>query len=81
MHYYVDMHGCRYHIDGMTKRTRTELKHKAQDELLSALQVAFYRQFDGVAGDCDDELVDEMSRQIERIDKLFGSEPRSCARS
>lgn len=57
--------------------TRTETKQKAQFELLSAMQIAFEIAHDQHASD---DLVAEMSSQMERVEKLFGYELGSWAR-
>ncbi len=57
--------------------TRTETKQKAQDELMSAMQIAFARAHD--EGTSDD-LAAEMSSQMARVEKLFGYDPGSWRR-
>ena len=52
---------------------RTQTKQTAQNELLSAMQVAFEPTV-------SDELRDEMSRQMARVETLFGYEPLSWQR-
>ena len=54
--------------------TKAEIKHKAQDELLSAMQVAF----NTLAVDSD--LWVEADKQMERVEKLFGYVPGSWNR-
>ena len=49
--------------------TKTEIKQNAQDELMSAMQIAFTRATDESASD---DLVAQMSRQMARVEKLFG---------
>lgn len=55
--------------------TRTELKQKAQDALMSAAQTAFGKD------EVDQELRDEMDQQLQRIERLFGYELGSWGRS
>ncbi len=57
--------------------TRTEQKQQAQNNLMSAMQIAFARAYD--EKDSADSIA-EMSRQMERVEKLFGYEPGSWAR-
>lgn len=56
--------------------TRTEIKHQAQDELLHHMRSAFYAASDE---GWDDELVTELKKQYQRVEKLFGYEPGSGA--
>ncbi len=56
-------------------QTKTQIKQNAQDELMSAMQIAFANK------QHSDELVAEISRQMERVEKLFGYKPGSWARS
>lgn len=65
--------------------TKKELRHKAQDELLSALGVAFARLNDEVEHEITtradaDLLRAEMSKQMARVEKLFGVDPGSSYR-
>lgn len=53
---------------------RTERKQEAQDQLLHGMQVAFARNED------DEELREIMSKQMERVEKMFGYEPGSFTR-
>lgn len=50
------------------KRTKKDIKEEAQDELMSAMQVAF----NNVSTETDREVVKEMDRQFKRVEKLFG---------
>lgn len=54
--------------------SKKETKQKAQDELMLALQTAFYNE------DLTDEEREEMSKQMERIEKMFGYTPGSWLR-
>jgi hypothetical protein len=60
--------------------TKTELKQKAQHELMSAMQAAFY----SIADNYDDETAAELTAaaddQMKRVEKLFGYVPGSWAR-
>ena len=47
------------------KRTKKDIKEEAQDELMSAMQVAFNNV-------SNREVVKEMDRQFKRVEKLFG---------
>lgn len=62
-------------------------KHKAQELLLHAMQIAFVRVIDGNDGDIDkmterekDLLWEQMDKQMARVEKAFGYEPRSFQR-
>ena len=57
--------------------SRTKLKRAAQDRLLEALPVAFERLH---RVDYTAELETEMSRQMERIESLFGYKSGSWGR-
>ena len=57
--------------------TRKETKHQAQAELMSAMQIAFERTPKNPA---EADVTAEMSRQMERVEKLFGYEPGSWVR-
>lgn len=54
---------------------KTERKHEAQEHLMHGLRAAF-----AMADDIDDETRVEMSKQMARIEKLFGYEPFSSPR-
>jgi len=56
---------------------RKEIKHEAQDRLLFGLSAAF--SMAGEAG-ASEEVLEEMSRQMARVEKLFGYEPYSGGR-
>lgn len=58
--------------------TRTELKQTAQNELVSAMQVAFNSVTD--SEEDSPALVEEMNKQFERVEKLFGYVPGSWNR-
>lgn len=62
--------------------TKTEIKHTAQDELLYAAQIAFYSIHEsGKYSDEDAEIIArEASKQLERIEALFGYERGSWKR-
>jgi len=57
--------------------THTETKQKAQDQLMGSLMNAFF-----VAADTgeNETIIKEISKQVERIEKLFGYVPKSWAR-
>ena len=54
--------------------TKTELKTQAKEKLLSFIQHSFYDDT------ISKEMIEEMSKQMERVEKLFGYEPKSWAR-
>lgn len=58
----------------MAKQTKTEVKHSAQDALMSAMQIAFDR------GEDDPAIREEMDKQFQRVEKLFGYVPGSFNR-
>ncbi len=53
---------------------KKQIKERAQDELMHAMQAAFNEL-------TPNELRDEMDKQMERIEKLFGYEAGSWARN
>ena len=62
---------------------KASIKHYAQKELCSALQVAFHNVSEETSdySQADREaILDEMSKQFARIEKLFGYVPRSWHR-
>lgn len=69
------------------KDVRVTPKHKAQEELLHAMQIAFVRLMDGDSEDISnltdrekDLLWDQMNKQMGRVEKLFGFVPGSFQR-
>ena len=59
------------------RTSKREIKEKAQDQLIFGLRSAF-----ALAGDdgvCQ-AVLDEMSKQFERVEKMFGYEPGSNPR-
>lgn len=62
--------------------TKTEIKHKAQDELLHGMQTAFARMADDISlsGEELDLLRIEADKQMSRVEKMFGYEPGSFYR-
>jgi cytochrome c556 len=62
--------------------TKTELKQKAQDMLLAAIGTAFYADASslGISEEERDALMAEMSKQMERIEGLFGYKKNSWLR-
>ena len=57
--------------------TRKETKQQAQAELMSTMQIAFA----GIPKNpAEADVTAEMSRQMERVEKLFGYEPGSWVR-
>lgn len=50
--------------------TKTQIKHEAQRELMSAMMGAFYKMGDNPEE--DPRVVEEARRQVNRIEKLFG---------
>jgi hypothetical protein len=52
--------------------SRTELKHKAQDELLGGMANAILAHLEGAYGEPDKVLLEEMHKQAQRAMKLFG---------
>ena len=61
--------------------TKTEIKQKAQDELMSAMQTAFVAYLERTwRQETSEDLVAEMSRQMARVEKLFGYELGSWQR-
>ena len=60
--------------------TKTEIKQTAQEELLSAMGVAFHRLEEAFAMEKRKEIRDEMSKQMARVEKLFGYKPNSFLR-
>jgi len=63
--------------------TRTEIKYKAQDEILSMIQCSFTSFSErSVLDDCDKKMVlEEMSKQMARVEKLFGYSGHEWMRS
>ena len=57
--------------------TRTETKQQAQAELMSAMQIAFAEP---AKNPKELALRDEMSRQMARVEKLFGYAEHSWVR-
>ena len=57
--------------------SRKEIKQQAQDNLMSAMQIAFLQAHDDHASS---DLISEMSSQMERVEKLFGYDPGSWQR-
>ena len=55
----------------MPKKSKRDIKANAQDELLYALLVPFYKVADGHLF-MDDEEVAEMRKQRDRVARLFG---------
>lgn len=61
--------------------TKTELKHQAQDELMSAMQIAFCRLSDALDKDEDIEALHiAIDHQMARVETLFGYNKYSWAR-
>lgn len=68
--------------------TKTEIKQMAQDELMAAMQTAFNMILDTSSGSCKEDttieeremVMAEASKQMERIEKLFGYTPSSWNR-
>ena len=62
--------------------TKTATKQKAQDELLSAMGLAFQRVADDPSySDAErDNMLSVMSDQMARVERLFGVEQYSFAR-
>lgn len=62
--------------------TKTEIKQEAQDRLMNAVQIAFYKIAEDGEHDENEAktIADEMSKQMERIEKMFGYEPKSWNR-
>lgn len=60
---------------------RKDIKIKAQDELLGGMRAAFHWVEDS---DLDESLLEEikeeMSKQMARVEKLFGVDPYSTSR-
>lgn len=61
--------------------TKTERKQAIQDLLIQSAASAFYKLGDGYTDfEADDELArEEMRKQFQRIEKLFGIVPGSTA--
>lgn len=77
----------------MPKRRRrnplnaTQRREKAQDILMRALGTAFYSIEDRMSREANevdeadvDAMAKEMSKQMERVERLFGYEPKSWPR-
>ena len=70
-----------------TKRdtmTKTALKLAAQQAIVEGISTAFYTIGDDIDNlrtrEENNELLAEMEKQFERVEKLFGFDPGSCAR-
>ena len=62
---------------------KTDAKHRAQDELLSAMGVAFMRIHEDSTDMSDEErqlVLEKMDQQMLRVEKLFGYVPGSWTR-
>jgi len=59
--------------------TKTEIKHTAQDTLMSAMQTAFAGMAEENPEDIED-IMEEMSKQFARVEKLFGYDTGSWSR-
>lgn len=69
------------------KDVKVTPKQKAQEELISAMQIAFVRMSEGGRADIDSmtdrenkAVWEQMSKQMARVEKLFGYEPYSWPR-
>lgn len=67
------------------KDVKVTAKHKAQEQLMRALQIAFVQHMDGHSThgmtQREAEMVwQQMDKQMARIEKLFGYEPNSWNR-
>ena len=62
--------------------TKTERKHEAQRQLMLGMQIAFSAVHEELKhdGQFRSEMLIEMSKQMERIEKLFGYEVGSWNR-
>lgn len=62
--------------------TKNQIKRAAQDQLMAAMQTAFYAIYESgeVAPEDQDAVRDEADRQMRRVEKLFGYEPGSWGR-
>lgn len=69
-------------MKGAEQMTKTEIKYEAQEELLYAMGVAFERVNDDISKtEKDREAIKvEMSKQMARVEQLFGIEPFSTVR-
>lgn len=63
------------------RRSKTQLKQAAQDDLLYYAASAFYAAADNAETRDDPEYAAELRRQFERIEKLFGYVPGSTNHS
>ena len=52
--------------------TRTEIKHKAQDNLLQGMAQTILAHTEGTYGEPDHREIEEMQKQAKRVMKLFG---------
>jgi len=76
-----------YYDHDQDKDVKISAKHKAQAMLLSGIQVAFSRFNEGESADLiqmtDREktlVLDQMDKQMGRVEKMFGFEPGSWMR-
>ena len=61
--------------------TKTQVKHKAQDLLMQAAQLAFsYADNEGLSDEEKEALIAETGKQFARIEGLFGYEKGSWSR-
>ena len=69
--------------DSTDKLTKTEIKAEAKLRLLQAIGTAFYPVYeDGRLSKENAEIVaEEMDKQMERVEKMFGYVPGSFFRS
>ena len=67
----------------MKTHNKTQLRKQAREHLLESLAVAFYRIDEGRygRGDQDEQLLEMMDTEMERIEKLCGQEPGSWSRN
>jgi hypothetical protein len=60
--------------------TKTEAKHKAQNDLMQAMQAAFNHIPENYSEEDAEILKEEASKQMARIEKMFGYEEYSWTR-
>jgi len=65
-------------------KTKAQVKEEAQRQLLSAMQNAFtviHEEYNGYTPEQTKTIQDEMSKQMARVEKIFGYEEYSWDRS